>query len=326
MNIVYIIGNGFDINLGMKTKYVDFYEYYKDIESEKKTVQLLKNEILSNYKTWSDLELALGKYTEHINSTEDFDEIFEDIIDRLADYLEIQENNFDFNSIDIAKFNDYLAFPEKHLLKADENQIKLFKENWLKNHWKIDIITLNYTSMIEKIIDYEASKSIELTKHNNEYKVYLRSIQHIHGYLNERMIIGVNDVSQIKNAKFHNNYNILNAFIKSNTNKVSKYTVDDICKKQIEIANLICVFGSSLGETDKIWWELIGKQLVSRNCKLIIFERGENISKRYVHKGDRRVQEVKKIFLEKTNLTEDEKELIGQNIFIGINTEMFNLI
>jgi hypothetical protein len=29
MNIVYIIGNGFDLNLKLDTSYRDFYEYYK---------------------------------------------------------------------------------------------------------------------------------------------------------------------------------------------------------------------------------------------------------------------------------------------------------
>lgn len=33
MNIVHILGNGFDINLGMKTRYADFYDYYKKIKS-----------------------------------------------------------------------------------------------------------------------------------------------------------------------------------------------------------------------------------------------------------------------------------------------------
>ena len=28
MNIVYLIGNGFDINLGLNTRYCDFYKYY----------------------------------------------------------------------------------------------------------------------------------------------------------------------------------------------------------------------------------------------------------------------------------------------------------
>lgn len=28
MNITFLIGNGFDINLGLKTRYVDFYDFY----------------------------------------------------------------------------------------------------------------------------------------------------------------------------------------------------------------------------------------------------------------------------------------------------------
>ena len=28
MKVVYLIGNGFDLNLGLKTSYSDFYTYY----------------------------------------------------------------------------------------------------------------------------------------------------------------------------------------------------------------------------------------------------------------------------------------------------------
>ncbi len=44
MKVIYIIGNGFDINLGMKTKYSDFYTYYQTINS--KSI-LIKNLTLS---------------------------------------------------------------------------------------------------------------------------------------------------------------------------------------------------------------------------------------------------------------------------------------
>ena len=30
MEIAYLIGNGFDLNLGLKTRYDDFYDYYID--------------------------------------------------------------------------------------------------------------------------------------------------------------------------------------------------------------------------------------------------------------------------------------------------------
>ncbi|MBK7465948.1 MAG: hypothetical protein IPJ43_03540 [Saprospiraceae bacterium] len=39
MEILYIIGNGFDINLGMKTRYSDFYTYYKTTNSKSEAIQ-----------------------------------------------------------------------------------------------------------------------------------------------------------------------------------------------------------------------------------------------------------------------------------------------
>jgi hypothetical protein len=324
MNIVYIIGNGFDLNLGMKTRYTDFYEYYKLIKSDKSSIKQLKNEILNNYQTWSDLELAIGNYTQKLNSTEEFDEVFEDILDKLSEYLEKEENSFDLNVIDKQLFYHYLSYPEKYLLKADEIKIKNFKELEYKGNWKIDIITLNYTRIIDNLIDFK-SQSINIGNINNQYNIYLRSLQHLHGYLDDRMIMGVNDISQIKNSEFHKNDDVLNALIKSNCNKVSKHTIDDLCKSQIQSANLICIFGSSIGDTDNIWWEIIGEQL-KKGSKLIIFEKGENISKKLEYKKDRRVQKIKKVFLSKTKLSETEKIDIIQNIYVGVNTDMFKLV
>ena len=32
MKVVYLIGNGFDLNLGLKTSYSDFYTYYTAVQ------------------------------------------------------------------------------------------------------------------------------------------------------------------------------------------------------------------------------------------------------------------------------------------------------
>lgn len=37
MKITFLIGNGFDINLGLKTKYKDFVNHYKQINYEENT-------------------------------------------------------------------------------------------------------------------------------------------------------------------------------------------------------------------------------------------------------------------------------------------------
>ena len=39
MNIVHIIGNGFDLNLDLKTSYRHFYEYYKNQESKNENIK-----------------------------------------------------------------------------------------------------------------------------------------------------------------------------------------------------------------------------------------------------------------------------------------------
>ena len=87
MNIVHIIGNGFDLNLDLKTSYRHFYEYYKNQESKNENIKLLKKEIDSDSENWSDLELALGKFTSKIKTVDEFEVIRRDIILNLSNYL-----------------------------------------------------------------------------------------------------------------------------------------------------------------------------------------------------------------------------------------------
>lgn len=72
MQILYLIGNGFDVNLGMKTKYTDFYKFYQEIETESTILKNLKKNINRKVITWSDLELRLGEYTQSLKTDEEF--------------------------------------------------------------------------------------------------------------------------------------------------------------------------------------------------------------------------------------------------------------
>ena len=65
MNIVWMLGNGFDLNLGLKTSYKDFYEYYLNVESNDAIVKQFKQDLSENLDTWADLEFVLGKYSEN---------------------------------------------------------------------------------------------------------------------------------------------------------------------------------------------------------------------------------------------------------------------
>jgi hypothetical protein len=58
MNVTFLLGNGFDLNLGLSTSYKDFYSYY----TKKEPNDFIAKSISKNYELWSDLELGLGKF------------------------------------------------------------------------------------------------------------------------------------------------------------------------------------------------------------------------------------------------------------------------
>ena len=136
--------------------------------------------------------------------------------------------------------------------------------------------------------------------------------------------MGVNDVSQVSNTLFHKNQSVLENLIKIDCNQAQKHTIDNWCKGQISNAHLICVFGSSIGDTDNFWWGMIGEQL-KRNCRLIIFEYGDLIPPRRPQKGRIVERKKKKYFLGKTELSDNDLEVADQRIFLTINSDMFKI-
>lgn len=134
MNIVYLIGNGFDINLGMKTRYTDFYQTYLKKESKSNFVEKLKSDIFSNVQNWSDLELALGQYTSAFSNLSEFDEVFDDLINSLCDYLEEEYEKYDFDSLDVGQFFKDLCGFDRFLSVADRSELDDYKRNWKSNH------------------------------------------------------------------------------------------------------------------------------------------------------------------------------------------------
>jgi len=339
MNIAYLIGNGFDINLGLRTQYCDFYNYYIQSEPNDKsnlTIDRLKDELKSflendsklccqqEYVKWADLEIALGEYTKHFESIDDFQTIYYDLYDKLADYIKEE----DAKIADLKNFTplnkDFIS-PEKHLPQLDSNIITDYNKSWGNYaQWNIDIITFNYTSTIEKILEYK-NKQLSLGNNRFGHPVYVNSIMHIHGAVDNHMLLGVNDISQISNESLKKNNTLQNILIKPQTNRVIKDLVDSKCKSIIQGSNLLCLFGLSLGDTDNIWWQLIGKQFKRADFRIIYFAKGSEISKRRFHLIGDKESELKDYLLSKSGLSKEEKINALDKIFIGYNTKIFNL-
>lgn len=64
MKITFLIGNGFDLNLGLKTTYKDFYEnYLKTLNKETINNNILYRYIDRDIEDWVDFEIRLGLFT-----------------------------------------------------------------------------------------------------------------------------------------------------------------------------------------------------------------------------------------------------------------------
>lgn len=323
MNILYLIGNGFDLNLEMATSYQSFYTHYTKQSSEHRLIKELKSELENEDKNWSDLEIKFGDHTQYLKSEEEFELVFEDIGNELRNYLMKVDSEFNFEGIEIKNLKRNFCSPEAFLPETAKQQLKNFKGKFHNNaSWNIDIFTFNYTKSLEKLLQFNG-EPIKLAEYSPNRPITLRSINHIHGDLSE-ILLGVNDRYQIANEKFRDNPNITEAFVKNECNLTLQHGVERQFINRINSAQLIVIFGSSLGDSDKMWWNIIARRLLS-DCKLIIFEKCDNVDPHRMYKllGKRKRERVQ-FFLDKSDLSTNEKQKVENNIYFAFNTRMFH--
>lgn len=102
MNITFFIGNGFDINLGLQTKYSCFYPYFIE---HARAENMIRNWIDGNEQLWADLEEKLGQELKKV-SEEKLDQFYEDKeeLDRLLiEYLENEQERYCFDDEEAIK-------------------------------------------------------------------------------------------------------------------------------------------------------------------------------------------------------------------------------
>lgn len=329
MKMVYLIGNGFDINLGLDTRYSDFYKIYNRTNSNNKDVLEFKNSIKSETELWSDLELGLAKHTdafskENINN---FIFLLDDIQDNLAEYIKSEDWDFTLSKYDEDNFIDDLCHPEKYLRLDEKKEIEIYK-NMNNTNVNISVINFNYTDTFSRMIASRKDNKFNVLKKNNDELITYKFNEevHVHGTTEENMLIGVNDTSQIVNESFRNDVFFVNNFVKKQMNNNTKKFIEEKCIKLIEEAGIICIFGMSFGETDKCWWELILNQLKEDKCKVIVFNVDKEFHPRRSYRIDYYSDRLKKKLLKySSNFSVSEKNSIKNNIYTCLNTDMFKI-
>lgn len=286
MNITFLIGNGFDLNLGLNTKYSDFYDFYFDDIIRDSDIIRFKNNILKNKELWSDAELAFGKYTEQFKSPDGADtfcDCHEDFCRKLAIYLENEESKFLIDKNDIKTLTKEFAVSISNYYRffreAPKNKI-IESFNYFGYGFNYNFINFNYTRTLDKLVDMVNSAELLGTRKYGD-RLYQNNVNqevfHVHGFTNQDMVLGVDNENQIHNLDIFKDQSIWSKhqIIKQKSNEMNDRLVDESVYNLIMKTDLFYIYGMSLGETDTLWWKRIIERMVSHSfVRLIIHQYG----------------------------------------------------
>lgn len=341
MIFTYLIGNGFDLGIGLKTGFSHFLEYYINTFSSLDDVVDFKEEVKQDtIELWANFEKKFGEYIANFNddTLKNYITIYENILYELNAYLITENDKFaDEISKEVAEqIIDWLGLFDLQSIGFRPDVKERFYKITEYNKSTLDVnyyfLSFNYTNTLDKIINKIITDTNSIIySHNFNGTVATRKIHrpiHIHGELNGNMIMGVNDFSQLpfsgnltKRAK--------RRLIKPEKNKAIGYQIDETSEKYISNSSIICIYGMSIGETDKVWWKRIGKWLIKNESKaLIYFVQNDNIKKDTVYAIDRIIdaeEDYCEKLLDALNIPKEKRETLRDKVFIIINSKFMQI-
>ena len=277
MNILFILGNGFDLSLGLDTNYESFLKHYLSNHQPitDQFVRDFQNTIWNDIDTWTDLETRLGLWLDDSVSRDRAIAVHDDLVKELSLYMKNEQERVKPTARAREQILSNMANVSHHLLRTmDKRDITQYISKYV-NHTPhvINTITLNYTDTFERLAIQEVENVFKCTDNNINFK--FNSPIHLHGTVDEGIVLGVNDEAQVRNKQLVRENSVQNRFIKTSTiNKVYRTGYEEQAMRAIDSAHLICIYGTSFGKTDKRIWNRIVKRVVSNSTMVILFHYG----------------------------------------------------
>lgn len=317
MNVTFLLGNGFDIGIGLHTGYKDFYKVYcTEKTTDAETIKHFKADILKDADTWSDFESAFGEYAFHFTDAEEYTQLFENFVEAFSDYLKEEEAFFDETQTEeILKGMKKALTGYYNLRPADKIPIDNLRAQY---NTTFNFITFNYTQCLDKCVG--AIQSLPNVEELVDGK--LGEIVHVHGYTDSDIIMGVNDSSQIENDDFSQDSTVLDELIKPRQNQIIRMNYDYRATQVINQSRVICIYGMSIGETDKKWWELIMSWLQGDSDRHLIVLMHEP-EKRQVFRWRRFVNRVRESLFMYGNVSSEKRATLENQIHIDVDHSIF---
>ena len=310
INVTYLIGNGFDLACGLRTRYTDIYEKYCILDSKNGNIQRFKAIIaMDNYKNWTDFEMALPAFGKKINDFDKFSECIQDFTLFMEDCLKEEEDRIDIQTNkqklsekiknDIYHLNQYCLRKSDNVLKGiidDDTQSTIY-----------NFITFNYTNTLEKCLSLIANPI-----RKNEYYTYKYNKPiHIHATLYHGILLGLDNEELYKDIPCPDIRRLKNLIDKVHNN--ARYSnITDQALKILRESDIIVIFGWSMGESDSFWVNNL-KTIISNNKNLQLVYipfYSEPVNQRMRYQRLDREDEQKEFIMEKFEISQDQNNRV----------------
>lgn len=333
MQITFLIGNGFDIGLGMKSRFSDFFPVYiRQAEGKEKTLKDFAEEIDEHRAEWSYFEEQLGKYASKF-TVDDKDVMREQVTDfsaQFTQYLSQEENKLNYDDGKIASTMTKALtnfYSLDNLAKGSHEAVAGTMKKSPSNSRMYNFLLFNYTECLEKCLAHFNERIVqERNVAGIAVKDCIGEILHIHGKINECPIMGVNDKSQIENESLAEDEEFKSLFVKPEVNFELKTQVERDGKQIIDNSDVICVYGMSLGKTDKLWWKKLVEWLrVDAKHQLVIFLYDDECATKTQFNIINRRTHTSNTLKEYSEYQADDFDKLKQRIHIAINKNIFEM-
>lgn len=196
-NIV-IVGNGFDMSIGLKSSYQNFIEYIKN-----------SRRFVKDYELYNYNRLFLRKYENFHLNWSDFESLYEETVRKIN--IRSHKNEEPHDILDIASVNDsikrleedfheylsdeYPKWIEQKTIQIGNSDFKKFTEEvnpFFKKMIKDEntfFINFNYTNTIEDLCESVLYDPSNISQSRLEVKKAKERVFHIHGSLEEENIL-----------------------------------------------------------------------------------------------------------------------------------------
>lgn len=284
-NVAVMVGNGFDLKAGLDTSARSFVESFVERYGSGRrdpwdtpAARLCQRIREDGIGTWCDFERRIGEYSPSAIEVGDDARASEYVAAKaaldghLGEYVKAQDERVDdaFVSANAKRCANSLA---NWLASLTGRDVDAFLQGLsLPVEFYYDVLCFNYTSALESLLSPYLGRLLEpsVAASSGSVKHRLNSFSYVHGTVAGAPVCGVDNPGQIRDVALRGLPEVVDTTVKPSIQAMMGSNQDRDAVARLANADVVLVFGMSLGVTDQRWWRIVCDSLKKSSSRRVV--------------------------------------------------------